>query len=309
MRRLLAATIAATLATVLALAGCSPSTPEVTESGGVGGINDLVVSASDTRAPAISWPAQKTFPKAESTIVWSGDGAMLIDGQPLLLDVYIQSLETGEVLKNTYDGLPIAKLLAPELLGQDLYDSLRTQRVGARVLSIAPPSEGFAEETSIAIVIDVLSSRATGTSVDNRDDLPIVINSSTGEPDIALRDAASKPLPTDLTVSTLIRGDGEQVEDGSYIVAQYKAIYTEGGSDETTTWVPGDVFASTWDTAHEPYYVQIGAAETLRALDEGLIDQTAGSQVLIVAPEMWGYPGKGTMIFVIDILDVWTPDS
>jgi len=307
MRRLLAATIAATLAATFALAGCSPSTPEVTASGGVGGINDLIVSASDTRAPAIEWPAQLTFPKAESAIVWSGDGAMLVDGQPLLLDVYIQSLETGEVLKNTYDGLPISKLLAPELLGQDLYNSLINQRVGARVLSIAPSSGTFEAETAIAIVIDVLSPRAEGTSVNNRDDLPIVINSATGEPDVALRE--TKELPTDLTVSTLIRGDGEQIEEGSYIVAQYKAVYAEGGSDETTTWLPGAVFASTWETAHEPYYVQIGVGETLRALDEGLIDQTAGSQVLIVAPEMWGYPGKGTMVFVIDILDVWTPDS
>src|SRR4029078_13668584 len=107
----------------------------------------------------------RTFPDAVSKVAWQGDGAMLIDGQPLLLDVYIQSLETGEVLENTYDGLPRSFLLAPELLGDDLYKVLRNQRVGARVRSIAPPTEGFADETSIAIVIDVLSNRASGTSV------------------------------------------------------------------------------------------------------------------------------------------------
>jgi len=307
MRRFIAATVAVTFAAVLTLAGCDSSTPQVSESGGVGSVDDLVVSASDTRAPAIAWDSALTFPRAESDIVWPGDGALLIDGQPLILDMYIQSLETGEVLQNTYDGLPRAFLLAPELLGDDLYQALRNQRVGARLVSIAPNTQEFDAETAIAIVIDVLPNRAHGTSSNNRDDLPIVINSITGEPEITLRE--TKELPTDLTISTLIRGDGEQVESGSYVLAQYKVMYTEAGSDDTKAWLPGDIFASTWDVAYEPYEVQIGVGETLRALDEGLIDQTAGSQVLIVAPESWGYPGKGTMVFVVDILDVWTPDK
>jgi len=309
MRRLVALALAVVLSwgAVLGLAGCSSKDPSGPESGGAGGVGDITVTAGKTRAPSLAWPDGMTFPTAGSTVLWPGEGAELIDGQPLLLDLYIQSLDTGEVLQNTYDGLPRSFLLAPELLGNDIYTALRDQRVGARILAVAPPTEGFAEETSIAIVIDVLSDRAVGTSVHGRNDLPIVINKPTGEPQITLRD--DDELPKELTVQTLIRGEGEQVQKGSYIVAQYKIVYGSSGASSEGAWIPGELFDSTWDVAKEAYEVQVGVGETLPALDEGLIDQTAGSQVMIIAPETLAYPGKGTLIFVIDILDVWTPDA
>jgi hypothetical protein len=303
MRRL--AVIA--LAAMLVVSGCSSANPEATPSGGAGRIDDITLSASDTRAPALAWPSSLVFDAAQSQVVWSGDGDQLIDRQPLLLDVYIQSLETGEVLQNTFDGLPRSFLFAPEFLGQDLYDVLRDQRIGARVLLVAPKLEGFDEETALAVVVDVLSDRANGSSVNPRNDLPIVINGRTGEPDIVLRE--NQEMPADMTVATLIRGSGEQVQKGSYVVAQYKAIFTRAGSDADGSWVPGGVFDSTWPPEKAPYEFQVGVGETIRAIDEGLIDQTAGSQVMIIAPESWGYPGKGTLVFVIDILDVWTPST
>lgn len=303
MRRLAALAIAATLV----LAGCSSANPEVTPSGGAGRIGDITVSASDTRAPALEWPPQLIFDTAQSQVVWQGEGEQLIDRQPLLLDIFIQSLETGEVLQNTYDGLPRSFLLSPELLGEDLYEVLINQRVGTRVLLVAPRIEGFAEETAIAVVVDVLPDRANGDAVNVRNDLPIVINGRTGEPDIVLRE--NQQIPAEFTVATLVRGDGEQVQKGSYVVAQYKAVFTSAGSDAEGSWIPGGVFDSTWPPEKAPYEVQVGVGETIRAIDEGLIDQTVGSQVMIVAPESWGYPGKGTLVFVIDILDVWTPDS
>jgi peptidylprolyl isomerase len=303
MRRLAALVLAATLV----LAGCSSANPEATPSGGVGRIGDITVSASDTRAPALEWADGLVFESAQAQVLWSGEGEQLIDRQPILLDIYIQSLETGEVLQNTYDGLPRSFLFAPEFLGQDLYDVLSNQRIGSRALLVAPKIEGFDDETALAVVVDVLPDRADGTAVNVRNDLPIVINGRTGEPDIVLREG--QELPAEFTVATLIRGDGEQVQQGSYVVAQYKAIFTSSGSDAEGSWVPGGVFDSTWPPEKAPYEVQVGVGETIRAIDEGLIDQTVGSQVMIVAPESWGYPGKGTLVFVIDILDVWTPSS
>jgi hypothetical protein len=303
MRRLAAILLAA----ALVLTACSSPNPEATASGGEGRIGDITVTAGDTRAPVVQWPQELTFGTAESQVLWSGDGDQLIDRQPVLLDIYIQSLETGDVLQNTFDGLPRSFLFAPEFLGQDLYDVLRNQHIGARALLVAPRIEGFDAETSIVVVVDVLSDRATGSAINPRNDLPIVINGRTGEPDIVLRE--DREVPADLTVATLIRGNGEQVQDGSYVVVQYKAIFTQAGSDAEGSWVAGGVFDSTWSPERAPYEVQVGVGETIRAIDEGLIDQTVGSQVMIIAPESAGYPGKGTLVFVIDILDVWTPES
>jgi peptidylprolyl isomerase len=294
------------LAVVLAVTGCSSSDPSPSASGGEGRVRDITVTTSDTRAPALEWNQGLVFNRAESAVLWEGDGAYLIDGQPLLLDIYVQSLENGRVLENTFDGLPRSFLLAPELLGDDLFLLLRKQRVGARVISVAPPVEGFEGETTIAIVIDVLSDRAIGETVAAPAELPVVVNQPTGEPDIVLRDPAM--LPAEMAVSTLMRGTGDQVESGSFVLVQYKAVYTVDGSDDGVSWLAGDVFDSTWPAEKAPYAVRMGAGETIRALEEGLIDQSVGSQVMIIAPEAWGYPGKGTLVFVVDILDVWTPD-
>ena len=303
MRRL----AALVLATALVLSGCSSSDPSPSVSGAQGRVSDITVTTSDTRAPALEWFSGLVFDRAESKVLWQGEGEYLVDGQPLLLDIYIQSLENGRVLENTYDSLPRSFILAPELLGDDLFLLLRKQRVGSRVISVAPPTEGYEGETTIAIVIDVLPDRAVGTKVAAPDHLPSVSTSASGEPTVVLRDPTM--LPADLSVSTLIRGEGEQVESTSLVLIQYKVVYTADGSDDGVTWLAGDVFDSTWAAEKAPYALRMGAGETLRALEEGLIDQTVGSQVMIIAPESWGYPGKGTLVFVVDILDVWTPSE
>jgi peptidylprolyl isomerase len=228
---------------------------------------------------------------------------MLVDGQSLLVDMYVQSLDTGQVLENTYDGLPRSFLLAPELLGDDLYTVLLTARVGTRVLSVAPPAGEFEEEPAIAIVIDVLSDHAVGDRLPVDDALPDVSVTPTGEPEIT-------PNPdgvysADLEIATLVRGDGAQIAPGSFIVAQVKTIYGADGEKDTKSWKAGDVRQTSWLPEQAPFEGQVGVGKLLRALDEGLIDQTAGSQVLLVAPEAWAYPGEGTLIYVIDILDVW----
>jgi len=295
------------LVVLLALTGCASAGEDTPVSASGGRLRDITVEVSDTRAPALSWPADKVFTTAETAVMWPGEGDALIDGQPLLLDVYIQSLQTGAVLQNTYDGLPRAFLLAPELLGDDLYTVLRKQRVGARVVSVAPPVEGFADETAIAIVIDVLPTHAVGEAVPARPDMPVVRDSPTHEPRIGLVEGAQ--YPTELVSATLIRGTGEQVQPTSHVLAQYKAVYTQDGADATAAWLAGDVFDSTWDAGDAPYEFQMGKGETLRAFEEALLDAAVGSRIVIEAPETWAYPGKGPMVFVVDILDVWTEAS
>jgi peptidylprolyl isomerase len=225
----------------------------------------------------------------------------------LLLDFYVQSLDTGEVLRNSFDGLPRAFILAPELLGTDLYNVLLTARVGTRVLSVAPSENAFADEPSIVIVIDVLADTAVGEELPAKEALPVVKAEPGAEPEVFLTEG--DPLPVDLSVSTLILGQGEQIVPGSFIIAQFTSVYTVDGTKGEKTWKVGDIRQTTWPPEQAPFEGQVGKGKLLRAWDEGLIDQTAGSRVMLVVPEEWGYPGEGTIIYVIDILDVWNPES
>jgi peptidylprolyl isomerase len=304
MRRVVVALMAA----ALLLSGCSSHTvvqPSVSPT--AGDISLVTVGVSNTHAPKVTWPAGLSFSKSQSVVILQGKGEPLEDGGPLFLNEYVESLNTHEVLKNTFDRLPESTLLAPEFLGNDLYNILLTARVGTRILSIAPSLGEFAGEPAIVIVIDVLPNKATGEKLPVSPDLPQVTSQSTGEPDIALN--PSKTLPVELSISTLIRGDGIQVKKGSYIVAKYKAVYTTDGSKDAKTWKAGDVQQSSWPPEQAPFEGQIGEGKVLKAWDEGLLDQTAGSRVMLIVPEAWGYPGEGTLVYVIDILAVYNEDS
>lgn len=300
--------MAVVVASVLMLTACTDgsdtsASPSVT----IGDVSMISVGPSDTLAPSIAWPDDVDFTSIQSKVMWDGDGARLVDGQPLLLDMYVESLDTGEVLENTYDGLPRSFLLAPELLGDDIYSVLLKARVGTRIVSIAPPVGEFDDEPAIVIVIDVLPDRAVGDRLEVSDTLPQVTVTATGEPEIVPNPDGE--YPADLTISTLVHGDGAQIVPGSFIVAQVKVVYGADGEKDGTSWKAGDVLQTSWLPEQAPFEGQMGLGKQLRALDEGLIDQTLGSQVMLIAPEEWAYPGVGTLIYVVDILDVWNGES
>ncbi|MCB2413927.1 FKBP-type peptidyl-prolyl cis-trans isomerase [Demequina sp. TTPB684] len=303
MSRLLAVAAAA----ALALTACSGSSDsDASASPTVGDISMITVEQSETLAPSLAWPAGVDFTSTQSKVMWQGEGEMLVDGQPLLLDMYVQSLATGQVIENTYDGLPRSFLLAPELLGDDLYTVLLGASVGTRVLSVAPPVGEFEDEPAIVIVIDVLSDHAVGERLPVDETLPKVSVLPTGEPEVVID--PEQVYSPDLEIATLVQGDGPQVVPGSFIVAQIKVVYGTDGEKDTKSWKAGDVRQTSWLPEQAPFEGQVGVGKLLRALDEGLIDQTAGSQVLLVAPEEWAYPGEGPLVIVIDILDVWNQE-
>lgn len=313
------ALVIAAAAAVLALAGCSDASPDATASNSrAASVNDIEIGNSDGLAPTVTLPEDETFTEAQGRVVWNGEGAPLVANQPLLLDIYAVSLDDGSELVNTFDGLPRSFVLAPEVLGDELYDILIDSNVGARVVVVAPAQEGAVSASptpaadgpttpdSVAtpdsvsapdavLVIDVLSQRAVGTEIPQREDLPwVTVNSDTGEPSIDIADDLDEP--TTVQSETLIQGDGPQIKKGSYVTVNYTAEHWDGSE-----------FASSWTAGTAPFSTQIGTGQVIPAWDQALIDQTVGSQVLIVAPPEFGYPEEGTLVFVVDILDVWTP--
>ncbi|SEI79153.1 FKBP-type peptidyl-prolyl cis-trans isomerase [Demequina mangrovi] len=292
----------------LALGGCSASTSSAEPSAStIGDISDIVIGGSDTLAPSLEFTPGLEYTSEQSELVWDGEGEHLEDGQPLLLDIYGASLVDGTTLINTYDGLPRSFVLAPEVVGEELYERLLAVRVGARLLVVAPPSLAAESEPPIAMVVDVLPDHAVGNEIDAGPAFPTVTRDRlTGEPSVEI---PKGDPPADLQVATLVQGSGAQVKDGSYLTVNYSAWYWSKGEDEDGSWVKGDVFDSSWPVSTAPFELQIGSGQVIRGLDEGLLDQTAGSQVLLVVPASYGYAAKGTLVFVVDILDVWNPEG
>ena len=130
MRRLVAACLAALL-----LAGCSAATaPEP----------DVLVTGDPGSRPPLTYVTPLAVSKTVHKVVWQGAGSPLVDGEPVLVDFWLEDASDATVVKESYSSSPTPRPLTVEDLGQDLYDTLHGQRVGARLLQISPaPGSGI----------------------------------------------------------------------------------------------------------------------------------------------------------------------
>lgn len=305
---------AALYACALLVTACSAGEPEPEVSASpYGDISQVTVVQSESLAPDIEFERNRTYIEEQTEVLWSGDGESLVDGQPLLLDIYAESLIDGSVIRNTFDGTPESFLMAPEIVGENIYYALRRVNVGGRVLVVSPPGSGSDEHEPVAIVVDVLPTTAMGEERSPVDGMPTVTEGPTGEPIITV-DPEAETSP-DLRVSTLINGGGTQVRPTSRVTANYTMAYyadspadEEAGLDEGDEWVAGEVFDTSWEAARKPLLLDMDTASAVPGLQQGLLDQTEGSRVLMVVPPTLGYPERGTVVIVVDILDVWNPE-
>lgn len=286
MRRLLAVT----LTLVVLLAGCTR---------GGSSIPAVEVTGATGAAPTISYHVPLAVTKTSSEVVWEGTGAALEEGKPVLLDYWLENASTGEVVAESYSSSPKPYLLTQESIGADLYSALLGQRVGARVLQVSPASASGATDFATVIVMDVLATRAVGTAVTPREGLPTVTLDAGGAPTIT--PSTAQP-PTDLTVQPLIKGVGEQVTDGAQVTIQYSEV----------DWATGSAVDSTWTTGLPVSF----SLEVLGAWSQALVEQTVGSQVMVVVPPSFGLGGPAgselqdaTLVFVVDILAAAVPDT
>jgi peptidylprolyl isomerase len=128
-----------------------------------------------------------------------------------------------------------------------------------------------------------------------RDELPTVVQAENGMPVISI-DSSDKKF-TELVAATLIEGDGPQVTADSWIRANFVAVDFDTGEIVQSSWVDGK----------GPAAVHLGVGEVPAGWDLGLVDQREGSEVLLVVPPNLAY-GDATLVYVVDILAVWTPE-
>lgn len=280
--RVLTAVVTALL-TLGAGAGCSDAPtvdPSVTVTGTLGVAPTLTFTA----------PLEVTAPRVE--VLAEGTGPEVVDGKAVLVNYLSESGLDGSEIGETYSDAPRAYLLTVDDVGRDIYDALSGRRVGSRILQVLPAVD---DAPPTVTVFDVLPTRAQGTAVEPRDGLPTVTLGDDGEPTVVATDAEP---PAEVTAQPLIRGEGPQIEPGEIITVQYTGA----------TWDDATVFDSTWTEGSLPAAFPIGVGSVPMGWDDGLVEQTVGSQVLLVLPPGSGYGGADdeladtTLVFVVDIL-------
>lgn len=283
MRRLLVAALAA----ALLLAGCAGVTgpaPEVQVTGDVG------------QEPTLVYAAPLAIKRASSEVIWEGPGPRLVDGGPVLLNFRLQKASDATLVKETYSNVPEPFILTPDAISADLYDALSGESVGARILLLLPATSDTSSFATV-MVVDVLPTRASGEAVPPRDGLPAVTVGGDGEPRIA---RPQGDPPGQLLVQALVKGDGAQVEKDTTVSVQYTAVRWSDGSPYDSTWAQGG-----------PKSFDLGAG-VLPGLAEGLVEQTVGSQVMLVIPPASGGAVNAedeTLVFVVDILAASSPSA
>jgi peptidylprolyl isomerase len=259
---------------------------------------EVDVSGEQGKAPIVTYVAPLKVTSTYRKTIWAGTGPQLVDGGPVLLDFWLENATSATVVKQTYSDAPASRTLSEEDLGADLYASLRGQRVGARILQIAPGASSGSTTYPTVTVLDILPLRAEGDPVAPLPDLPAVTLAADGAPSITATGGAA---PTTLIAQPLIRGTGPQVGDKDVVTFQYAGF----------AWDTGEQFDSSWDRGAP---VSHSLLDLSQAFAEALVEQTVGSQIELVVPPTYplgvtaGAELSGqTVVFVVDILATRTP--
>lgn len=306
-----AALLAIPLLAAAAAAGCgssSSSSPQAASGSAV------TATGKFGAAPKVTIPAEKANGALYTKTLIQGTGAPLTTSESLVGNfvLYDWSGTTHKLLGSTYsNGSPT--LFAGQML-PGLQKALIGQKAGSRVLAVIPPKDAFGSSgnsqigvkgtDTLVFVIDMInavgnSSTVGGTQASNGGGaLPTVTAAPGKAPTVTIPSSAP---PKTLQVKTLIKGTGQKVAKGDYIVVQYTGV----------NWRTKKVFDSSW-SRNQPFGLNIGEGQVIKGWDTGLVGQTVGSRVLLVIPPADGYGktgsstaginGTDTLVFVVDIL-------
>ena len=256
---------------------------------------DLVTVAGEFgSAPELTYAQPLAVSHSSVRVIREGTGPRVVEGEPILLDFYAESGADGTLINETYSSEPRPYLLNAESLGAEIHEALSGKRVGSRILHLVPPDA--ASGVATVAVFDILPTRASGEAVEPRAGLPTVQLAEDGEPSVQV--PADTEPPAGLVTQPLLRGTGPQVAAGQVITVQYVGVRWSDGEEFDSTWAPGKMPAS----------FPIGVGSVMEGWDEGLVEQTVGSQVLLVVPPELAWYGlendlaEETLVFVVDIL-------
>ena len=278
-----AALVAGAVAAVVPLAGCDhPASVSVQ------GPESIEVSGDVGSIPTVTFEPPIVVEEPSVTTVIDGGDATIPDGAPLLVDWIAFDGSTGNAVGETYSTAPQVLALTADSVGEELYDLVDDAGFGDRLLVLEPTAGVAGVPGSLVTVIDVRAARAQGAAVPPPRDCPWSPSPPTAPRPSPCPGPRRRPTSSS---RSLIKGTGEQVEADSELIVQYTAV----------RWSDGSVHSTTWGAGLLPESLELTGA--IDGLQEGLLDQTVGSQVLLVVPPDKAY-GDDTLVLVVDVLAV-----
>jgi len=274
-------------------------------SGGAGNCEPTVASGNSSTAveatgdfgsaPDVSFPNPLIAKKPERSVLITGKGDPVRDGQPLILEATILNGADGSVLQQTaYSEDGGTLYTAGDQAIPALGDALVCASVGSRVAVVTSGEDAGSTgdgPDALVFVVDVLDSfpaRASGTDQLQQNGMPSVVSAPDGRPGITV---PHESAPTKAKVETLTVGDGSKIKDDSRIVAKYT----------TVNWGTATVSDSTWE-AGGASLLDLGGDQVAEGLKKALVGKTVGSRVIAVLPGEASGADASADIWVVDIL-------
>jgi peptidylprolyl isomerase len=110
------------------------------------------------------------------------------------------------------------------------------------------------------------------------------------------------PPPSELEVTDVLAGDGDEAAPGRTAVVHYVGVAYSSGEEFDASWNRG-----------EPFAFPLGAGRVIAGWDQGVVGMKVGGRRRLVIPPDLGYGDRGagsaiapgeTLIFVVDLIDV-----
>ncbi len=255
-------------------------------------------------APTVNFPTPLITKKIERSELITGTGHQITDGDVVVMKYTMANGTSGEVVAQAkYDGLGVIVTLGTSPTPA-VTKGLECVTVGSRVAVVSNAADAGQDpakvKDSVVFVIDVVDAfpgKAYGTPQIAQAGMPAVVTAPDGTPGVTV---PKEDPPSALAVNVLRHADGEKLEAGDNAVLKYTALL----------WSDSSVFDSTWTEGQASVLTLTPSEKATKGLVDGLVGQTIGSQVLIVAPPEDGYGSTGstgvppgsTLIYVVDIL-------
>ena len=278
-----------------------------------------VSDGSETPIPDTFFPTPLKTSGIERLTVAEGSGQQALNGSAVDFQVSVFFGATNEfVTSSSYDlAEPVRRVIDTD--SEDFFSrELRCVTSGERVVFTSSvedvfgpiPEDDIIQNTStIVVVVDVQQAympRPAGRASLPERGMPQVVDHPEGFHGVSFPMA---PPPGDLSIQTVIQGDGAAVEAGDRVVTHYTGV----------VWETQSLFSSSFDQSFPvTLTVADGSLEgatsgVISGVYEALVGARVGSRVLAVIPPEFGYPAGNqppgvpdgaTLVYVFDILGI-----
>lgn len=320
-----AALVSASMCALAVLTACGD---DASEGKTAAGFDAVSISGAVGEVPEIDWQANLKSGETETQVVEEGDGAVVEDGDQVLVNLAVSNDVSEDVTFDTYgDQAALMLEIGAETEAQQVVDLVTelisreiepgTTTLGTRIAAVVDVEEEWEPNVALAL---------TPLGVGNEDGMVVVadleavpldgpegktnaaprwapeIAVTKGEPSALDSSGLPEPDPKakEIAKAVLIEGTGPVVEKGDLMVANYIG-QTYGGKKP---------FDNSF-TRKEPSPFTIGVGGVVKGWDDGLVGATVGSRVLLEIPPALGYgkegkgediPANSTLYFIVDIL-------